>query len=290
LIQQETARRQLPRRVRRGAYLLPSLITIGNILLGFYAIVLGLRQAGLFLRDPDAQGLRAGFDIAALLVFTAAILDTLDGKLARALGTESEFGKEYDSLADVFTFGAVPALLTYLWGLSEWGRVGWLVPFFYLVCTATRLARFNVQHKVVDARYFVGLPTPAAAGSVCSILFFAPHSEWRTWMQLLALVATMLIGALMVSTFRYRSLKGLDLRKRWSYRAFVPIAAVILVLAFEPRATFLAITWLYTVSGPLVYLWGKLRPRGPRDGDSTLPPQPPPPSSDSGLSDLEVQR
>jgi CDP-diacylglycerol--serine O-phosphatidyltransferase len=284
LIHQEAGRQRIPQRVRRGAYLLPSLITIGNILLGFYAVVLGLRQAGLFPRGLDPAELRSGFDIAALLVFTAAILDTLDGKIARALGTESEFGKEYDSLADVFTFGAVPAILTYLWGLSEWGRVGWLVPFFYLVCTATRLARFNVQHKIVDARYFVGLPTPAAAGAVCSILFFAPDSEWRTWLQLLALVATMLIGALMVSTFRYRSLKGVDLRKRWSYRAFVPIAAVILVIAFEPRATFLAITWLYTASGPLVYLWSKLR-RTPRDGDGTLPPP-----SDPGLSDLEVHR
>lgn len=288
MIHEEAGRQRLPRRVRRGAYLLPSLITIGNILLGFYAVVLGLRQAGLFPRSLDPTELRSGFDIAALLVFTAAILDTLDGKIARALGTESEFGKEYDSLADVFTFGAVPALLTYLWGLSEWGRVGWLVPFFYLVCTATRLARFNVQHKIVDARYFVGLPTPAAAGAVCSILFFAPDSEWRTWVQLLALVATMLIGALMVSTFRYRSLKGLDLRKRWSYRAFVPIAAVILVIAFEPRATFLAITWLYTASGPFLYLWTKLR-RAPRDGDGTLPP-PPPSGSGSGLSDLEVHR
>ena len=283
----DTGRRRLavPRRMRRGAYLLPSLFTIGNVLLGFYAIVLGLREAGLFADSPRLADLRSGFDIAALLIFVAGILDALDGRIARMVGTESEFGKEYDSLADVFTFGAAPALLTYLWGLWEWGRPGWLVPFFYLVCTATRLARFNVQTKVVDARYFVGLPTPAAAGTICSILFFIPFleesadgvlgpphdfHEWRTWIQLVVLVAMLLIGVLMVSTFRYRSFKQLDHRKRWSYRAFVPIAAVLLVIFIEPRATLLVVSLLYTASGPFSALVGRLR-RGGRGGTPDRP-------------------
>ncbi|HYG62680.1 MAG TPA: CDP-diacylglycerol--serine O-phosphatidyltransferase [Thermoanaerobaculia bacterium] len=259
------------RPVRRGAYMLPSLFTIGNILLGFYAVVLGLRATGAV---PGALLPHDVFGTAALLVFGAAILDSLDGRIARMTGTESDFGKEYDSLADVFTFGAVPALLTYLWGLSELGRAGWLVPFFFLVCTATRLARFNVQTKVVDARYFVGLPTPAAAGTVCSILFFAPYAEWRSWMLVFTLIAMALIGALMVSTIRYHSFKKLDLRKRWSYRVFVIIAAVILVIVFEPRATFLAIAVTYTLSGPAGYLWGRLR-RRPGDADTMPPPLPP---------------
>jgi CDP-diacylglycerol---serine O-phosphatidyltransferase len=275
--------------VRRGAYLLPSLFTICNLLLGFYAIVLGLRSIGLVPPDPRFAEPRTGFAVAALLVFSAAILDFLDGWIARLTGTESDFGKEYDSLADVFTFGVAPALLTYLWGLHEWGRIGWLVPFFYLVCTATRLARFNVQTRVVDARYFVGLPTPAAAGAVCSILFFAPDSTWshawgrselKTWLQLLVLIAMLLIGTLMVSTFRYRSFKKFDRRRRWSYRTFVPIAAIVLVIAFEPRATFLAFAVIYTLSGPVLYLWGKLRQRPvraealaaePGDGPRDLP-------------------
>ena len=115
----ETAggRRQRLSRVRRGAYLLPSLFTIGNILLGFYAIVLGLRSAGLIAPDPRFAEPHTGFAVAALLVFSAGILDGLDGRIARLIGTESDFGKEYDSLADVFTFGVAPALLTYLWGL-----------------------------------------------------------------------------------------------------------------------------------------------------------------------------
>jgi len=240
------------RQVRRGAYLLPSLFTIGNILLGFYAIVIGLRVIGLraggiLPKDQHPTEIHFGFELAAALVFAAAILDAMDGRIARLTGTESDFGKEYDSLADVFTFGVVPALLTYLWGLYEWDRVGWLVPFFYLVCTATRLARFNVQTRVVDSRFFVGLPAPAAAGTICSILFFSPDSEWREWMQLLMLVALLLIGSLMVSTFRYTSFKKIDLKKRWSFRAIIPVAAIILVVVFEPRATFLAISVLFVL-------------------------------------------
>ncbi|HBL32025.1 MAG TPA: CDP-diacylglycerol--serine O-phosphatidyltransferase, partial [Acidobacteria bacterium] len=154
--------RPLAGRLRRGAYLLPSLFTICNMLLGFYAIILGLRQ---------------DFRMAALLVFIAAIVDTLDGRIARMTGTESDFGREYDSLADVITFGATPALLTYLWGLRLFDRDAWLIPLFYMVCAATRLARFNVQTKVVDYRFFVGLPVPAAAGTICSILFFAPDNH-----------------------------------------------------------------------------------------------------------------
>jgi CDP-diacylglycerol--serine O-phosphatidyltransferase len=252
--------RQIPRRLRRGAYLLPSLFTIGNMLLGFYAIVLGLRQE---------------FRIAALLVFIAAILDTLDGRIARMTGTESEFGKEYDSLADVVTFGAVPALLTYLWGLRPFDRDAWLIPLFYMVCAATRLARFNVQTKVVDSRYFVGLPVPAAAGTICSILFFAPDNssgseELRVWMQVLVATMLLLIGVLMVSTFRYYSFKKFDLRKRWSFRALIPIAAIVLVIYYIPHAFFLTLAALYTLSGPLNWLIGRFR--GGRPEDSVPPP------------------
>ncbi len=258
---------EMGRRVRRGAYLLPSLFTMGNVLLGFYAIVLGLRSAGVVSHDPALGEPRSGFDWAAIAIFAAAILDALDGRIARMVGTESDFGKEYDSLADVLTFGAAPALLCYLWGLYEWGRPGWLVPFFYLICTATRLARFNVQTRIVDSRYFVGLPAPAAAGAVCSILFFqpdslyAPDSPWKTWVQLGLMVALLLIGGLMISTFRYTSFKKLDLRQRWSYRIAAPIAAVILVIAYKPRATFLAIAMLFTLSGPFSYLVSRLRGR-----------------------------
>jgi CDP-diacylglycerol--serine O-phosphatidyltransferase len=249
-------------RLRRGAYLLPSLFTIGNIVMGFYAVISGLR--GEFLK-------------AAALVFIAGVLDAFDGRIARAFGTESDFGKEYDSLADVLTFGAAPALLTYLWA---WGikatspRDAWLLPMFYLVCTATRLARFNVQHKIVDVRYFVGLPAPAAAGAICSILFFVPdlNPDFRRPLQWIAAAALVVIGLLMVSTFRYRSFKAVGKGKRWSYRAFVPIAAIGLTIFYLPRATFLAIAILYTSSGPLASLSGRLWPKRETPPDETAPP------------------
>lgn len=262
-------------RLRHGVYLLPGLFTIGNMLLGFYAIVLGFRGfvAGGY---PGAIG-EERYDLfgwAALLVFAAGILDGLDGRIARLTGTESDFGKEYDSLADVITFGVTPALLTFFWGLHQLGRVGWLVPLFFMVCCATRLARFNVQTRVVDSRWFVGLPTPAAAATICSILFFAPDREWRSWMEGLVLVALVGVGLLMVSTFRYRSFKQFDLRRRWSYRALIPVAAVVLVTALSPRSFFLALAVLYTLSGPAAWLWGRLRRAG--DGSAAEPPATPP--------------
>jgi CDP-diacylglycerol--serine O-phosphatidyltransferase len=251
--------------LRRGAYLLPSLFTIGNMLLGFYAIICGL----------DGQ-----FRKAALVVFLAAVLDLLDGRIARMTGTESDFGKEYDSLADVVTFGAAPAMLAYLWGLRDLAKDAWLLAVFFMVCTATRLARFNVQTRVVDSRFFVGLPAPAAAGAICSLLFFAPEytPDVRVFMQVVIGMALLLIGVLMVSTFRYRSFKTFDLQKRWSYRAFVPFAAILLVVVFIPRATFLAIAVLYTLSAPLAAGFARLRhPRGHRPEEHVAGPPPPPP-------------
>lgn len=253
MIEDAPRRRPVSPRLQRGAYLLPSLFTICNMLLGFYAVVCGLRGQ---------------FRLAAILVFAAAIVDTFDGLIARLTGTESEFGKEYDSLADVITFGAVPALLTWLWGLSELHRDAWLLPLFFMVCTATRLARFNVQHKIVDKRWFVGLPTPAAAGTICSLLFYAPDREWKSWMIVLVAVALLLVGLLMVSTFRYRSVKGFDARQRMSYRVAIPIAALLLVIYYQPYACFLIVAVAYTLSGPLIWLFGQLRGRGRQQPDS----------------------
>jgi CDP-diacylglycerol---serine O-phosphatidyltransferase len=245
-------------RVRRGVYLLPSLFTMGNMMLGFYAVICGYR-------DHD-------FHKAALLIGLAAFLDSLDGRIARMTGTESEFGKEYDSLADVLTFGAAPALLTYFWGLQDFHRDSWLIGMFYVVCTATRLARFNVQTKVVDSRWFVGLPTPAAAGAVCSLLFFSPPPDYRVWMQVLVATALLLIGGLMVSTFRYWSPKQLDLRKRWSFRALVPFIAVVLVLVFLREVGFMIFVFTFAASGPVAYLVSRLRSGGARPGDGPAPP------------------
>lgn len=254
------------RGIRRGAYLLPSLFTMGNMVFGFYAIICGM----------DGH-----FRKASLFILLAAALDSVDGRIARMTGTESDFGKEYDSLADVITFGVAPGMLVYLWGLRDFNEDSWLLSVFYVVCTATRLARFNVQTRVVDSRYFVGLPSPWAALTICALLSFAPEytGDVRVVMQVVLGMALLLIGALMVSTFRYTSGKKLDLRKRWSYRAFVPFAAILLVFLFIPRATLLVITVLYTLSGPVTAAVSRLRsPRGPRPDGA-----PPPPPLEEGV-------
>jgi CDP-diacylglycerol--serine O-phosphatidyltransferase len=251
--------------VRRGAYLLPSAFTIGNMLLGFYALVLGLR--GAFGDDPRA------FQRAALMVFIAIVLDTLDGRIARLTGTESAFGREYDSLADAATFGFVPAMLAYLWGLrgleDVWDlrgldRVGWLVPLYFFVCTATRLARFNVQTAAQAAsRWFVGLPAPAAAGAVCSVLFVVPDAEWRPWLNGMLIAILIVVGSLEVSTFRYWSPKQIHLKRRLSYRALLLLAAAILLVIFQWRLFFPVFAALYTASGPLGWVVRRLRPTPP---------------------------
>jgi len=241
-----------PSPLRRGAYLLPSLFTIGNIFLGFYAIVLGLR---------------GDFQRAAVMVFIAGVIDGLDGRIARLSGTDSDFGREYDSLADVLTFGATPAVLTCLAvGPHEFGRLGWLVPLFYLVCTATRLARFNVQPPNYDARYFVGLPAPAAACSIAALLLFALNRDLPVLTGFPLLATVMLLGILMTSTFRYPSFKSLDLRRRWSYRMALPLAAGLIVIGYDPPVFFLSFSILFVGWPPIAWLLERigLRRRGTR--------------------------
>lgn len=242
-------------RLRRGAYLVPSLFTMGNMLLGFYAVVRGLREE---------------FVAAAVLLFVAALLDGLDGYVARLTGTETAFGREFDSLADVLTFGAAPALLAVLWFGGELGRPGWLVPLFYLLACATRLARFNVQVGVVDSRWFVGLPTPAAAGGIAALLLLSQYLAPQVVTGALV-VALLTLGVLMVSTFRYVSVKKLDLRQRWSYRSAIVLAGGILVLAYRPRLSLIALAIAYALSGPVTWCWSRLRRRPARRSERIEP-------------------
>jgi len=217
---------------------------MGNIFLGFYAIILGFR---------------GDLGRAAVMLFIAGVLDGLDGRIARMSGTESDFGREYDSLADVLTFGATPAVLAFL--AAEpfgYGRFTWLIPLFYLVSTATRLARFNVQTRIVDSRYFVGLPAPAAAGSIGSILFFGGAWDLPYLNGFPLLATVLLMGILMVSTFRFPSFKHLDLRRRWSYRMALPWAAGLLLIAYDPPTFFLSFAIIYVGWPPLGWLLERL--------------------------------
>ncbi len=227
------------RRVRKGVYLLPSLFTFGNLILGFYACV---------------RGLRGDFQTAAILLVIAGFLDTFDGRIARMTHTQSPFGKEFDSLADMVTFGVVPALLAHLWGLQHYGRIGWLIPVFYVLCAATRLARFNVQSHSGDNPFFVGLPTPPSAAAVGSVLYYLPPAGGQLGSDAVMMVTLILSGVLMVSTFRYLSFKQFDLTRRWSYRNAVLMGVFLLLVVYNPPAVLFAAAVAYVLSGPAGWL------------------------------------
>jgi len=245
-----------PRRFRRGAAILPSLFTTGNLFLGFWSIV---------------KTLHGEYGEAAPLIGWAIVLDMLDGRIARMTGTSSEFGGELDSLADVISFGVAPALLAYAWGFGSVPRVGWLAAFLYVTCGALRLARYNVQRSATDGRFFVGLPIPAAAASVAAWVLFLPEPLTEKSEALAALALLVTLAFLMVSTLRYQSFKKFDLRSRQSYIMVLGIALVIVLVALHPRSVLLVVASLYWISGPTTYVMGLGRRRGGLGGPEGPP-------------------
>lgn len=255
---------------RRGMYVLPSAFTAGNIAIGYYSIVESIR--GLSIGDP------AAFDRAALAIIFAMFFDALDGRIARATNTESAFGRELDSLADVITFGVAPSLLAYLWGVREmWptsypevqarlARFGVVVCFLFLICGACRLARFNISVNPQPRnpgrpgrKYFVGMPIPAGAGVLAAVVHFEEgspiHSMGMTalWLGLIALV-----GFLMVSNWRFWSGKELDFDQRRPGRLLVLVPLLASVFIFESRYALMALAMAYLLSGVfarLAYTW-----------------------------------
>jgi CDP-diacylglycerol--serine O-phosphatidyltransferase len=236
-----------PKRFRRGAAILPSLFTTGNLFLGFWSII---------------RAIHAEYELAAPLIFWAIVLDMLDGRIARMTGTTSEFGGELDSLADLISFGVAPALLAYSWAFAPVPRAGWLAAFLFLCCGALRLARFNVQRHSLDGRFFVGLPIPAAAGQVAAVVALLPAPLTERPAAMAGLAAVVALAFLMVSTFRYRSFKGVDLKSRRSYVSVVGIAVALVVLFLHTEGVLVTLTTLYVLSGPSAYLFGLLRRRG----------------------------
>ena len=221
--------------------------------------------------------LEGRFAEAAPLIGGAVILDMLDGRIARLTNTQSDFGAQYDSLADAVSFGVAPALLAYHWALELVPRAGWPAAFLFLACGVLRLARFNVQRNVVDSRFFVGLPIPAAAAQIAAVVFVLPEPRGERWEGIAMLALTVVVGFLMVSTFRYRSFKGVDLRRRRSYISVLGIALLFLVVATQAEASLLAATGLYTLSGPLGWAVSTLRRRAdPRPPLAVDEPQPAP--------------
>jgi CDP-diacylglycerol--serine O-phosphatidyltransferase len=228
-------------------FLLPSLITVGNMFCGYAAIMYAMRGDVFF---------------AAPFIGVAFILDMLDGRIARMTGTSSAFGLQLDSLADVISFGLAPALLAFSWGLSELGRWGWAAGFLYVTAAAMRLARFNIQTTTqVDKRYFIGMPSPSAAGVVAATVFAFPHGLTGL-PQLLAAVAVVVVPAiLMVSTIRFRSFKTLNLGYQRSYLPIFFFAIFVVLIATEPQYTLLALAYAYLLSAFIGLAMTKFRVR-----------------------------
>lgn len=259
------------RSYRKGIYLLPNLLTTGNLFSGFYAIIAVLNET---------------YFLAALAILMAMVFDVLDGQAARLTKTTSRFGVEYDSISDMVSFGVAPGLLIYGWALSHYGRIGWIAAFLLVVCGALRLARFNVSAGSHDGRHFIGLPIPAAAGVIASLIVFDHHvlqmgSEVKPFL-ILALIYS--LAFLMVSTFKYRSFKDFNRRGRKPFHVLVSAILVLIVLAAEPQVFLFVLFVAYALSGvvekPLSLLLSKGRRKNPLSPEpSSSPPAQNPPKA-----------
>ena len=233
------------RKRRKGIYILPNLFTLAALFGGFYAIVMAMNGR---------------FDYAAVGVFCAMVLDSLDGRVARMTNTQSAFGEQMDSLSDMVSFGAAPALIAYEWALKGLGRWGWIAAFVYCACAALRLARFNVNTAVVDKRYFQGLPSPAAAALVTGFIWIMTDADIRgpavAWpMFALALYS----GLTMVTNVPFYSFKDVQMKKSVPFAAIVLIALGIAVINIHPPAVMFGVFVIYGFSGYVIYGWRKLK-------------------------------
>ncbi len=240
----------------RGIYLLPNLFTLTALFAGFYAIV---------------AAMKGFFEDAAIAIFIAMVMDLLDGRVARLTNTQTEFGAQLDSLSDMVSFGLAPALILYVWGLSNLGKAGWLIAFVYAACVALRLARFNVQHDVADNRYFKGLPCPAAAAVMASIIWNVQQYNLNNAMAYLVTAAlTIIISLLMVSNVRYYSFKNYNLRNKVPFIVILFILLFFVIISVDPPLVLFIFALGYAISGPLIFL---NRKRKKKDKDRAIPPK-----------------
>jgi CDP-diacylglycerol---serine O-phosphatidyltransferase len=226
--------------MRKGIYILPNLFTTGSLFAGFYGMI---------------AGVSGDYRTAAICIFAALICDGLDGKVARATGTTSKFGVEYDSLADLVAFGVAPGLLMYFWALKPFGRLGWLASFLFVVCGALRLARFNVQVETVESKRFVGLPIPAAASTVAATVLFFHHMGWSSSYKKLAILCLIyLLAFMMVSSVKYYSFKDPELIKKQPFGFLVLAVLLLIIIAAEPAIMMFVLFVCYVLSGPITFL------------------------------------
>ena len=253
-LKQRVKQRVKSAQLKRGVYLIPSLFTTGNLICGFFSIISTFNED--YLR-------------AAAFVILAHLLDGLDGTVARFTKTTSQFGIEFDSLADLVSFGLAPAVLVYYWALLPWGTWGWLAACLYVVCGALRLARFNVQARTVEKSHFVGLPIPGAAEMIAAIvlMYYFLGGEGAANKRIVLLLVIYLLAGLMVSNFRYFSFKQLDLKKRHPFWILVSAILFIKLTIAEPQIMFFTVFLLYTLSGPLLSCLAAYRRRRERVGE-----------------------
>jgi CDP-diacylglycerol--serine O-phosphatidyltransferase len=233
-------------RLKRGIPLLPTLFTVGNLFCGYYSVIATL------------QGKYAP---AALAIGIAMVADGLDGRIARMTNSQSAFGEALDGLADVLTFGMAPAALMFSWALTDLERLGWMTAFFFLACSATRLARFNVQAGNHDHRYFVGLPAPPAAAMLAAMAFYSPSPVTGAPVSYGVVAMVVLLALLMISKVRYRSFKNIDLRARRPHPLVALVAVIFALIANAPQTVLLLMAAVYVASGPSERLWTQFRRR-----------------------------
>ncbi|MEY2697499.1 MAG: hypothetical protein RL333_1637 [Pseudomonadota bacterium] len=235
---------------RRGIYLLPNLFTTGALFSGFYAIT---------------SAMNGQFELAAIAIFIAMVLDGLDGRVARLTNTQSAFGAEYDSMADMISFGAAPALVMYAWSLSALGKAGWVAAFVHAAGAALRLARFNTQLATQDKRYFQGLPSPSAAAIPAGFVWVSVKYEIPLEsIQYIGLGMAVCTGLLMVSNFRYYSFKDIDLHGRVSFLWAILVMLLFALLYTNTPLVLFTIFTLYALSGPILTLGRRRRMRSER--------------------------
>lgn len=262
---------------RRGVYILPSLFTVGTLICGYFAILSVLTGTQMLAAGIGVTLSMVPFDSAAKAIGWAVLFDGLDGRIARLTNSTSDFGREFDSLADVITFGIAPAFLAYAWGVRSLEEMygtqliehlraaGWIVTFAFAICGAARLARFNIDSTkpAGDRRYFIGLPIPAAAGVVAALVHWAkyPINEWLFGIVWLGIVGV--LAVLMVSRVRYYSFKALDLRRRRPYVAIIVIGLIVWAIWTYSEIALLTLALTYGLSGPIGRLTSKFRSQPP---------------------------
>lgn len=223
---------------RRGIYLLPNLFTTAGLFAGFYAIV---------------ASMGGRFTAAAVAIFVAMAMDSIDGRLARLTNTQSDFGSEFDSLADMISFGLAPALVLYEWSLSSLGKAGWLAAFIYTAGTALRLARFNTQVHVADRRYFQGLASPGAAGVAAGLVWMCDdYGIAGGQLNVVVFALAVVLAALMVSNMRFRSFKDLDLKGKVPFVTILVLVVVYAIISINPPQILFSLFLLYALSGPVM--------------------------------------